>query len=67
MIMGAFNHDRVVQLYNMLSEEAGLKETRDEAVKLAKAEFYEHAGVVAVLLKLQESEVYERLLKVLDA
>lgn len=67
MIMGAFNHDRIVQLYNMLSEEAGLKETRDEAIKLAKAEFYEHAGVVAVLLRLQESEVYEKLLKVLDA
>ena len=67
MIMGAFSHDRIVQLYNMLSEEAGLKETRDEAIKLAKAEFYEHAGVVAVLLRLQESEVYEKLLKVLDA
>lgn len=67
MIMGAFNHDRIVQLYNMLSEEAGLKETRDEAIKLAKAEFYEHAGVVAVLLRLQESEVYEKLLKILDA
>lgn len=65
--MGAFSHDRIVQLYNMLSEEAGLKETRDEAIKLAKAEFYEHAGVVAVLLRLQESEVYEKLLKVLDA
>ena len=65
--MGAFNHDRIVQLYNMLSEEAGLKETRDEAIKLAKADFYEHAGVVAVLLRLQESEVYEKLLKVLDA
>ena len=65
--MGAFDHDRIVQLYDMLREEAGLKETRDEAVKLAKAEFYEHAGVVAVLLKLQESEVYEKLLKVLDA
>ena len=67
MIMGAFSHDRIVQLYNMLSEEAGLKETRDEAIKLAKAEFYEHAGVVAVLLRLQESEVYEKLLKILDA
>ena len=65
--MGAFSHDRIVQLYNMLSEEAGLKETRDEAIKLAKAEFYEHAGVVAVLLRLQESEVYEKLLKILDA
>lgn len=67
MIMGAFTYDRAVELYNMRSKEAGLKETRDEAIKLVKAEFYEHAGVVAVLLRLQESEVYEKLLKILDA
>ena len=48
--MGAFNHDRIVQLYNMLSKEAGLKETRDEAIASLRAEFHRNAYAVAFLL-----------------
>ena len=66
MIMGAFSHDRVVQLYDMLSKEAGLKETRDEAIASVRAEFYRNADAVVFLLKRQEYDVYEKLLKILD-
>ena len=66
MIMGAFIHDRVVQLYDMLSKEAGLKETRDEAIASVRAEFYRNADAVVFLLKRQEYDVYEKLLKILD-
>nr|DAX46055.1 MAG TPA: hypothetical protein [Caudoviricetes sp.] len=66
MIMGAFSHDRVVQLYNMLSKEAGLKETRDEAIASLRAEFHRNAYAVVFLLKQQESNLYEKLLKILD-
>lgn len=66
MIMGAFNHDRIVQLYNMLSKEAGLKETRDEAIASLRAEFHRNAYAVVFLLKQQESSLYEKLLKILD-
>lgn len=66
MIMGAFIHDRVVQLYDMLSKEAGLKETRDEAIASVRAEFYRNADAVVFLQKRQEYDVYEKLLKILD-
>lgn len=66
MIMGAFTYDRVVQLYNMLSKEAGLKETRDEAIDSVRAEFYGNVDEVLFLLKRQEYDVYEKLLKILD-
>ena len=66
MIMGAFTYDRVVQLYNMLSKEAGLKETRDEAIASVRAEFYRNADEAILLLKRQEYDVYEKLLKILD-
>ena len=64
--MGAFNHDRIVQLYNMLSEEAGLKETRDEAIASLRAEFHRNAYAVDFLLQNKENNVYEKLLKILD-
>ena len=66
MIMGAFSHDRVVQLYDMLSEEAGLKETRDEAIASLRAEFHRNAYAVVFLLKQQESNLHEKLLKILS-
>ena len=64
--MGAFNHDRIVQLYNMLSKEAGLKETRDEAIASLRAEFHRNAYAVVFLLQHQEGNVYKKLLKILD-
>lgn len=64
--MGAFSHDRVVQLYNMLSKEAGLKETRDEAIASLRAEFHRNAYAVDFLLQNKENNVYEKLLKILD-
>ena len=66
MIMGAFNHDRVDQLYDMLREEAGLKETRDEAIASVRAEFHRNSYAVVFLLQHQEGNVYEKLLKILD-
>jgi hypothetical protein len=66
MIMGAFNHDRVAQLYDMLSEEAGLKETRDEAIASLRAEFHRNSYAVVFLLQNQENNVYEKLLKILN-
>lgn len=66
MIMGAFDHDRVVQLYNMLSEEAGLKETREEAIASVRAEFHRNAYAVDFLLQNKENNVYKKLLKILD-
>lgn len=66
MIMGAFTYDRVVQLYDMLSEEAGLKETRDEAIASVRAEFHRNSYAVVFLLQHQEGNVYKKLLKILD-
>lgn len=64
--MGAFSHDRVVQLYDMLREDAGLKETRDEAIASVRAEFHRNSYAVVFLLQHQEGNVYEKLLKILD-
>lgn len=64
--MGAFNHDRVAQLYDMLSKEAGLKETREEAIASLRAEFHRNAYAVDFLLQNKENNVYEKLLKILD-
>ena len=66
MIMGAYSHDRVVRLYDMLREDAGLKETRDEAIASLRAEFHRNAYAVDFLLQNKENNVYEKLLKILD-
>ena len=64
--MGAFTYDRVVQLYNMLSKEAGLKETRDEAIASLRAEFHRNSYAVVFLIQNKEGNVYKKILKIMD-